>query len=179
MNIEFLIKKKSYEKILYVLRRDNITFVPKILLLVILFLLPVAIYFMIDSIYPDLILNKALYASAVLGGGIYYLSILLFFYTAFVDFYLDVWIVTNDRIVDIEQFGLFSRTVSELDLFRIQDVTVDVHGFFPTMFHYGNLSVKTASTNLNIVFKNIPHPNKVRQELLRLTDADFKFHRGQ
>ena len=61
--------------------------------------------------------------------------------------------MTNDRIVDIEQHGLFSRTISEVDLFRIQDVTVDIHGIIATLLNYGNLTVKTASDNIHIIHR--------------------------
>lgn len=179
MNIGHLIKKKSYEKIEYVLRRHPITFVPQLLLSIILFVVPIAVYFMIKSIFPSILDGEIIFAIIVLSASIYYLSVLLFSFTHFVDFYLDVWIVTNDRVVDIEQFGLFSRTISELDLFRIQDVTTDIHGIFATFFKYGNLTVKTASTNLNLVFHDISNPNKIRQELLRLAHEDYKYHRGQ
>jgi membrane protein YdbS with pleckstrin-like domain len=178
-NVSYLIKQKSYEKVEYVLRRHPITFLPFIILFLVLCSIPVILYFMITSIYPTLVESEIVYAVSVLLGSVYYLSVLVFTFTHFIDFYLDVWIVTNDRLVDIEQFGLFSRTISELDLFRIQDVTADIHGFFATIFKYGNLTVKTASTNVNIVFHNVPNPNKIRQEILLLANEDYKYHRGQ
>ena len=178
MNVSHLIKKKSYEKVEYVLRRHLITFVPQIIFFVVLVVIPVALYFMIINIFPALLENEVLYVVAILLGSIYYLSILLFAFSHFIDFYLDVWVVTNDRVVDVEQFGLFSRTISELDLFRIQDVTTDVHGVFASLFQYGKLTITTASTNVSLVFRDIPNPNKIRQELLRLAHEDFKHHRG-
>ena len=176
MHISGLIKQKSYEKVVHVLRRHPITFVPTLLLLLILLAIPAILYFVIGGIFPTLLENKILYPISIIAASIYYLSILLFFFAQFIDFYLDVWILTNDRIVDIEQFGLFSRTISELDLFQIQDVTTDVHGFFHTFFHFGDVSVKTASTNVNVNFYNIPNPNKIRHELLQLAHDDRKFH---
>lgn len=176
MNINYLIKQKSYEKIEFLLRRHPITFVPIAFLFIILMLIPVAIYFLINNLYPHLLEGAIFMPISVLFASIYYLSVYLFFYAQFIDFYLDMWIVTNDRIVDIEQHGLFSRTISEVDLFRIQDVTVDVHGFFPTIFHFGNVTVKTASDNIHIIFYNVEHPNKIRQTLIQLSDEDAKHH---
>jgi len=176
MLISHLIKQKSYEKIEYLLRRHPITFIPILFLFIILSLVPVALYFMTSSLYPQFLTGPASYPILVLFASLYYLSIYLFFYSQFIDFYLDLWIVTNDRIVDIEQHGLFSRTTSELDLYRIQDVTVNVSGFFPTIFKYGNLTIKTASSNSDIVFRNIPNPNQVRQGLIQLSEEDLKFH---
>lgn len=179
MNVSYLIKQKPYEKVKYVVRRHIFTFIPQILLFTILGIMPFGIYVMIKSMFPTLLSTEQMYAVGVLLGSIYYLCILLFFFTSFVDFYLDVWIVTNDRIIDIEQFGLFSRTISELELFRIQDVTTEVHGMFATIFKYGDVMVQTASTNINIKFHNIPDPNIIRQNLLELAHEDYKYHRGQ
>ncbi|MBU2542123.1 PH domain-containing protein [Patescibacteria group bacterium] len=176
MLISHLIKQKSYEKIEFLLRRHPITFIPILSLFIVLLLVPVAMYFLINNLYPQLLTGEISYPLLVLFASIFYLSIYLFFYAQFIDFYLDIWIVTNDRIVDTEQFGLFSRTTSELDLYRIQDVSVNVSGFFPTIFKYGNVTVKTASSNSDIVFRNIPNPNQVRQGLIQLSEEDLKFH---
>lgn len=175
-HLSHLIQQKSYERIEYVLRRHGFTFVPKILLFVILAAVPLLVFLMISNLYPTLNQSNSLFAIGILGGSLYYLTILLFFYTQFIVFYLDMWVVTNDRIVDVEQLGLFSRTVSELDLFRIQDVTTDVHGIFATFLQYGSVTVKTASSNLNIVFKDVPQPNVVRENLIRLSHEDRKYH---
>lgn len=178
MHISHVIKQKSYEKIEHILRRHPFTFVPVIITHVILFSVPFFFYFMGGNLFPSLFQNSAFRVAGVLLGSSYLLGILMFFYTSFTEFYLDLWIITNDRMIDIEQFGLFSRRISELDLFQIQDITTDVHGVFPTMLHYGNLTVKTASMTSDIVFRNISQPDNIRHELLRLADIDRRYHTG-
>ncbi len=174
-----VIKQKSYEHIVHVLRRHPLTFVPKMILFAILLAVPAIVYVILSTLLGDVILSSQIYPAVVLVGSVYYLSTYLFFYVYFLDYYLDIWIVTNDRIVDIEQFGLFSRTTSEVDLYRIQDVSGDVHGMFATLFNYGDVSVKTASQNANIIFKNVANPTKIREDLIRLADVDRKYHYGQ
>lgn len=154
-------------------------FVPTLALFIVLMCVPIAFYFLINAIYPSLWANLSIYPLGVLSASIYYLSIYLFFYSQFIEFFLDIWIVTNDRIIDIEQEGLFARTISELDLYRIQDVTTEVNGFFPTIFHYGNVIIKTASSTTHIVFRNVSHPNEIRQALIQLAESDRKFHQAQ
>lgn len=179
MSVSDIIKKKDYEKVIFVLHRHPITFIPILFLFIVLLLVPVAVYFLINSLYPVLLLKAPIFQIGVLLGSIYYLSIYLFFYAQFIDFYLDIWIVTNDRIVDIEQHNLFSRVITEVDLFRIQDVTTNVRGMFPTIFKYGVVDIKTASINTNIQFKNVPNPNFIREQLIKLADEDRKYHMGQ
>lgn len=176
MHISSLINQKSYERIEYVLHRHPFTFLPKILMFLVLFVVPPIIYILLQTLFPGLFLKETFYTIAILLGSLYYLSILLFFYEQFIVFYLDMWVITNDRIIDVEQLGLFSRTISELDLFRIQDVTSDVHGFFPTLLDYGTLTIKTASNNVHIVFYDIAHPNKLREHMIQLSHIDRKFH---
>ena len=179
MYLSNIIKQKPYEKIEYQLHRHSITFIPIALLFIVLMAVPIGFYFLITSIYPILLNNEIYFTLAVLFASIYYLSIYLFVYGYFVDFYLDMWVVTNDRIIDIEQKGLFSRTVSELDLYRIQDVTVDVKGIFATMFNYGNVTIKTSSDNTHIIFQNVSDPNDIRQALIALSEHDRKFHHNE
>lgn len=179
MDFSHLIKQKTYEKIVHPLRRHWITYAPFLAGYILLLLVPVAVYFILQSVFPASLTQQSWYAILVICAAIYYLLMYIYFFAHFVDFYLDVWIVTNDRIVDIEQFGLFSRSVSELDLFRIQDVTTHVNGVFATFFDYGNVEVKTASENADIIFRNVPHPNNVREELLMLAHEDRKFHYAQ
>lgn len=176
MDISHLIKQKSYERVVYILRRHWITFIPKAVLFVVLLLIPIALWLLLANLFPQILEGAVFYSLLVLLGSAYYLGVLLFFYTEFIIFYLDMWVVTNDRIVDVEQLGLFARTVSELDLFRIQDVTTDVRGFFATLFNYGIVEIKTASTNVNIVFRDISRPNTVREELIQLSHEDRKYH---
>lgn len=176
MHINDLIKQKSYEHIVYILRRHPITFVPILATFFILFLIPVALFFVGDAIIPAFTSRPAAFPVFILLMSGYYLSMLALFLTQFVDFYLDIWIVTNDRIIDMEQFGLFARTTSELDLFRIQDASTDITGFFATVFNYGNVTVKTASDNKSIVFRNIKNPNAVREDLIKLSHEDRKYH---
>lgn len=179
MLVSHLIKQKPYETIKYFLRQHPLMFMPTLALFIILIGVPFAIYFLINALYPSLWTNPSIYPLGVLSASIYYLSIYLFFYSQFIEFYLDIWIVTNDRIIDIEQEGLFARTISELDLYRIQDVTTEVNGLFPTIFNYGNVIVKTASATTHIIFRHVSHPNEIRQALIQLAESDRKFHQAQ
>lgn len=176
MQLSFVIRQKSYEKIAYVLRRHPVTFVPTIVIHTILLLIPPLLYWVIHTLYPQIFLLAGVVVGATLLASVYTLFILMFFYSQFTIFYLDLGIVTNDRLVDIEQLGLFSRRIGELDLYQIQDVTSTVNGFFATLFHYGNLTILTASVNLNIVLSDIPRPEFYREEILRLANEDRKFH---
>ena len=85
---------------------------------------------------------------------------------------LDTWIITDHRILDNEQHGFFSRTLSEMNLSKIQDMSVRISGLIPTFLDYGDLEIQTAGTEPKFIFKQIPHPNQVRA---LLTEAYNKY----
>ena len=174
MSVAELINQKSGEQVIFVMHRHPITFIPIIFLFLILMAVPIIVYLIISNLFPALLTGFPFYPLAVLFASVYYLSIYLFFYGLFIDFYLDIWLITNFRVVDIEQHGLFSRVTTELELLRIQDVTAEVKGVFPTIFNYGNVNIKTASSTKNITFMNIPNPNHIREQLIILADEDRK-----
>lgn len=84
------------------------------------------------------------------------------------DFFLDVWVLTDQRIIAVEQKGLFSRTVSECALSKIQDTSVDTHGFLATILRFGNLTVRTASEHQDFIFKHMASPMVVSEEIARI-----------
>ena len=95
-----------------------------------------------------------------------------FVFIVFIDYYLDIWIVTEQRIVDIEQKGLFRLEISELRLEKVQDLTTEIIGVVPTFFDYGDLYVQTAGKRERFLFKNIPHPERVRDVILVLSEGN-------
>lgn len=98
----------------------------------------------------------------------------LILFIIWVDYYLDVWIVTDQRIVNIEQLGLFRRRVSEMEHSRIQDVTSKVRGVFPTLFKYGYVYIQTAGTTERFVFKQVPRPVEIRNIIMQLQKKSIR-----
>ena len=171
MNLAHLIIPRPSEKIVFFLRRHPLVFLGDVALIVLLLLVPVAVNFILTATVPLLVTSPFSRPMLILLGSIYYLMIWLFFMTKFVDYYLDSWIVTNDKILNVEQQGLFSRTVSELELAKIQDVTSAVNGVIPTIFNFGNVYVQTAGEKEYFIFEQVPHPDLVRKRILDLVEA--------
>ena len=95
-------------------------------------------------------------------------------FVVWIDYYLDVWIVTDQRIVNIEQFGLFRREISELDHGKIQDVTTEVHGLIPTLLKFGYVHIQTAGSRTRFEFKQVPNPVLVRTMVMKLQKQAVK-----
>lgn len=90
-----------------------------------------------------------------------------FMFLVWMDWYLDVWILTEERIVDIEQMGLFGRNVAEFKLDRIQDVTVHSKGILETVFNYGDVRIQTAGEKEEFIFEQVPSPYAAKDIILK------------
>ena len=107
------------------------------------------------------------------------LMLWLYAFLIWIDYFFDVWIITNERIVNIEQKGLFVRSVSELKFSRIQDVTSEVSGMLPTILNFGDVKVQTASEEDYFLFRRVPDPYHVKDVIMeRLrTERDDEINR--
>lgn len=83
-------------------------------------------------------------------------------------YYLNYQIVTNERIVDVDQRGLLHHSTSELHLNRLQDVTAEVKGVLGTFFNFGNVYIQTAGEASRFEFDNVPNPHEVAKLILDL-----------
>jgi len=92
----------------------------------------------------------------------------------FISYYLDVYIVTDHRIVDIDQAGLFNRKISELHLHQVQDVNAQVKGIFATLLHFGDVNIQTAGERENFTFSAIPNPYTVAKQIINLHEAHIE-----
>lgn len=168
--------KLPHEKIIKILRQDGFVLLLKLLAVVVLAGLPALVGLIIFSLYPNLLLGEISYPLIILAVSGYVLFIWLFGFFSFIDYYLDVWVITSERIIDVRQEGFFSRTVAELKLFQIQDVTSELNGFFKFIFRYGDVYVQTAGEVGRFVFKQIPDPEKIRDIIIKLTEENKKSH---
>lgn len=157
------------EKIIMILRRHWWILFKIIFLYCVLALLPLFFRFIITN-FTNLMDSDIAVIILKLLLSLYYIFALTFFFRAWLDYYLDIWIITSERIVNIEQKGLFSREISTQKLYRIQDVTAEVKGILPTFFHYGNVYVQTAGEQQRFVFKQIPDPYTVTKKIMTLVD---------
>ncbi|MFH1099018.1 MAG: PH domain-containing protein [Candidatus Uhrbacteria bacterium] len=176
MTIARIIQRKPYEDRIAVFRRHWTVFLWRFIGFVILAAIPFGAYLFLQSQFPEIFNHRVGYPMLVLAASAYELGIWLFAFTMFLDYELDMWVVTNDRFVNIEQQGLFARTISELDLWRVQDVTSEVKGILPTFFNYGDVYVQTAGAVERFVLEQVPHPHDIRKLILDMAEVDRKFH---
>jgi hypothetical protein len=171
--------KKRGEEIILHLRRHRFIFFTRGILIFILLIIPLGLSIFAQEVVPNLLEGAISAPILSVLVYIYYLVIILLALTLWTGTYLDVWTVTNERIINREQHGLFNRVVSELDLYRIQDVTAEQKGFFPTILHYGNVYIQSAGVKERFIFEQIPSPYKVAKIIQKLDERAKREHEHQ
>jgi hypothetical protein len=89
----------------------------------------------------------------------------------------DIWVVTNQRVVDSTKTTPISLKISTADLVNVQDMTVERSGIFRTMFNYGDIVCQTAADIQEFRMTSIPHPQEV--QLLVDKERDRERMRGR
>lgn len=164
----FLLNQQTNEKIILIARRHWIVILSGIITFVIfIFGGVIGLTFVRNLMSSHLELAR--YSNLIWLGFLFFFHLLLILIFKFlIDYYLDAWIITTERIIDIDQKGFFHREVSEFRISKVQDVTVEVNGILATFLDYGDVKVETAGeSSTNFIFYQIPNPNKAKEIILQ------------
>jgi membrane protein YdbS with pleckstrin-like domain len=85
----------------------------------------------------------------------------------YITWYRARYIVTSERIIDIDQKSLFNRQVSEVDLDRIQNITHTIKGPAATLLNFGTVIIQSAGAT-DITLDDIAEPDEIQEEIARL-----------
>ncbi|NLX42717.1 MAG: PH domain-containing protein, partial [Chloroflexi bacterium] len=106
-------------------------------------------------------------------GLVHVLAVMALFWVVWeaVDWSNDRYIVTSDRIIDVEQrpFSLHSEQ-REANLGTVQNVRLEVPHFWAVIWGYGNVIVQTAGPG-DFTFDRVPQPSRVQAEIFRRIEA--------
>lgn len=149
------------ERIKYVLRRSTLVTIPWIVGVIILAVIPVIAGPMLASIKID---NKTLLDPSFLfvTGLFWYLFTFGFFFQSFLNWFFNLLIITNKKIVDIDFLGITYKNISETTLENVEDVTSNVTGSLGIIFNIGNVYIQTAGEKREFEFSGIDNPSKIR-----------------
>lgn len=146
------------EKIILLLRKHFITNISWIIMSVILFLTPL---FVTDLALFDDVPDNFMFVFVL----IWYLISIAYTLESFLTWFFNVYIVTDERIIDIDFYNLIYKEVSDANIDKIQDVTYKMGGAIRTVFNYGDVLIQTASEVPNFEFDAVPRPDKVARIL--------------
>lgn len=105
---------------------------------------------------------------------LYYLGLLVTLFVVYALYYLNLHIVSADRIVDIDQVGLLFHQVSELNIETIEDVTSQTKGLIGNVLDYGTVFIQTAGATERFQFDNVANPARIASVVLQLYEQHGK-----
>lgn len=131
-----LIQLKAKEKIVVVVREYGITKLPQ------LTIVASAYFSTLFFIYPLFRLGWW----GIIVFGLVLSATIIYSIRAIIVWKTDLVIVTNQRIIDHQRQGLFSKTVREIMWAQVTDIRYSQRGMWATLWHYGSVRLLLGST---------------------------------
>jgi hypothetical protein len=158
---------REHERVVAIVRHHWWVLLSQVGMLAIFFLLP---FFLIPLVYAVAAQGGA---PALSGGAVLFFSsawtliIWHLMFARWTDYYYDVWIITNWRVIDIDQRGFFRRNVATLlTLDHIEDIETSVDGVIGSLLNFGHVQVQTAGAEREFNIDDVPNPPGV-ENLIR------------
>lgn len=176
------------ERIVRKVRAHPLTLIGSLLPALILAVAPFALIFLIvtfssfGSSLPmmhSIVDNISHSAWPRLALGLWWLFLWISAFNTITYYFLNVWVITTERIIDIHQPRYFSRKISSFFLSRVQDVTSDIHGILGTLFGFGFIHVETAGEEEDFEMHGIRDPQGLRDTILHEIDLVHRNHSGE
>lgn len=157
------------EDLIILLRAHIVTNLPWVLGTLILFLVPFVIFPILaaSGALPNLGMGTGLVITIF-----WYLGVFTFAFLNLLYWLFNVYIVTNERVVDVDWNSVIFRKVSSTQIAKIQDVNAAQAGVFAGIFDYGDVQIQTAGAEENFEFKAVPHPQLVAKKIEELTQKE-------
>lgn len=170
-----LAEQNKGEEIFILLRRHIFTNFVWVVLSIFAILFPPIIILLVSTVGDETLSVFPLFESIPASQLLYlvlvwYSAIFTYMFTKFIDWFYNIYLITNERVLDYDYFPLVSYKISEARLDNIEDATQDSIGFFPALFHYGDVFVQTAGQSREFDFNAVPDPAWVRDKLMDLVD---------
>lgn len=90
----------------------------------------------------------------------------LLFAPNFIAWYFSVFIVTDQRFIQVTQKGFFHRSVVDIGLNQIQMVNYEISGVEQTMLGFGTIMMQTYLGEL--VVHDVHHPAKIQKKIIKI-----------
>lgn len=140
------------EEVLYVFRKHPIVMRKGLVL---------ACFAVLLGTVPALVKPEMSYFFGGLAAG-FVLAFIVFF-PSWISWFYSVYIVTNQRLIQITRKGLFHKTVVDMNLDQIQSMNYQVGGFQATMLGFGTIMIQTYMGDL--IIHEVHHPEKVQKKI--------------
>lgn len=155
MKLRDLVTPKLNEAILLIVRESLVSKSGKLFLYAVWFLVP---FFFLYPLFRMGMFGVVIFCLLVLSG-------LFLFWRAFRLWSHTLFVITDHRLIDIDQRGLFDRVVTESRFDHIDEVSYRMHGVMGTVFQYGTITVKMGGDAPDLLFEHVRKPGRVQNLL--------------
>ena len=113
---------------------------------------------------------------------VWYSALLFFVIQNFILWFYNIYIVTNERLVDVDFFGLLYKNINVTHFNRVEDVNYSQRGIFSSFFNYGDVVAQTASEQRSddrsersaFTFNSVANPELVVKIISQLMEEVYK-----
>lgn len=161
--------QKPGEVVILFLRSHFITNFGWIIISLIFAMLPMIILGILPTFGIDLFSSVVISRFITIYILLYYLMLFSYIFISFLHWFYNVFIVSSERVVDIDYSDIVVHNIAVTSLSHVQDVNYTQSGFIPTFFNYGHLFVQTAGTEKNFEAYSIPKPREATHIIGDLT----------
>ena len=152
-------KQDPKEKTILVTRKHRIILFSKMSFLGFFVLLPFIIYSLISSFSWYSIISSVYWFFV----SIWFLLLWNLAFYSIMLYFLNIVIVTNQRVIENKQNGFFDYRANEMELSKIQDISIKISGSLATFLDFGDIEIQSAGAKAKFYFDIIPHPEKIRE----------------
>ena len=147
--------QREGEEVQFVFRRHFLTAKSGLIFLILMIMIGVGL----TLLWPNNMMIFEVFLALILVG-------VLGFLYSYMLWYFSIYIVTNQRIRQISQRGLFKKSVVDLGLDKIQSISYGVNGIRAGLMGYGTIVIQTAVGDL--VISMVKNSEKIYNDLQNL-----------
>ena len=147
--------QREGEEVQFVFRRHFLTAKSGVIFLILMIMIGIGL----TLLWPNNMMIFETFLALILVG-------VLGFLYSYMLWYFSIYIVTNQRIRQISQRGLFKKSVVDLGLDKIQSISYGVNGIRAGLMGYGTIVIQTAVGDL--VISMVKNSEKIYNDLQNL-----------
>lgn len=159
-NTILTVELKDGEKVKEVIRETFLVVLPRLILITIYF---IVIFFFLTTFISFGTIGVVAFVVLFLVGAVLIVRKIIMWY-------MNAFIVTTDRIIDLEQKSLLDKHISEIAHYKVDNVHYRVKGVFHNIFRCGDLFIQSHKGVTYLMMKNVRRPSRLQTFLLRLLE---------
>ncbi|MBU1457679.1 PH domain-containing protein [Patescibacteria group bacterium] len=114
---------------------------------------------------------------------LWYLGLSLFAFQKMLLWFYNIYIITDERIVDVDFFGLLYKNINVTQIRQVEDVNYSQIGLMSSIFNFGDVVIQTASEQMSddmskeqsaFTFQAISRPDRVARVVMQLMEQEEK-----